>query len=662
MRALPGYLREHPWQRRLLTAGLALAAGLLAAVLLYPTVRDHLVLRRLGSDDPAVRARAVQRATALAAESPRTLRRLERVLETEDDEAFLAAAEALRNLGRFHTPERSGEAIDRWRALQLAEPLPGDPVPADVESRSLLLMRMIADGRTNPYVRRALASVTDSPAPALRRLATTLAGRLGDAATLHRLLDDESIAVAADAALAAGCATFTQAESFEDPTTPEGELLSALLDTLRQADSAEQASAAAFALANLRSSRSADAIARRLAETDDAVLRDRLFHVVSAPPWPGAGPPIAEVIRRSREAGHYPPAAALLAAARLKLEEARPAAREVLTAAGEGSEELTEPQVLAAMEVARSLDLPVRAELDAYCREHWRPRLSVSMAEAARLLGEQAAAGGEDAPLHDRNTETLRRAALYGAYARIASVTRPAEIPDTPRASAAAAAALWTLDPAAAEPYVRELAGDEDPLAGDTIAWRLSRADGAGAFGLALRMLPAPGAPPGERVYDADERAAGAMLLALSARTTDQKHRARRRLRRRLDSVPEPFLVRGSLRCALAILQDEESRGIVRELLASGVFPRRRALTALLATGDKAALDWLLWMWNPSLTEGYVLELLVDHGVSDVLAATAPGLPPVDAAASPDLRRWQLRILRQYYAIRRSGVRVGLRP
>jgi hypothetical protein len=663
MRALPGYLREHPWQRRLLTAGLALAAGLLAAVLGYPTVRDHLVLRRLGSDDPAVRARAVRRATALAAESPRMLRRLEHVLQSKDDETFLAAAEVLRNLGRFHTPDRSGWAVDRWRALQLAEPLPANYAPADVESRALLLMRVIADGRDNAYVRRALADAAESPAPALRRLAATLAGRLADPATLDRLLADEADAVAADAALAAGCASFPEDARFQDPTTSEYELASALLGTLARGDGVERASAAAYALSKLPtpSSHAGDAVADRLRETDDPLLRDRLCHVVGAAGESWGDTAAMDIFRRSRRNGDFPPAAAMLAAARLELAEAAPAARDVLSAAAEGSDELTEPQVLAAMELARSLNLPLREELDAYCRRHWRPGLSVSMAEAARLLAEQMANDPDgDAALRERNVETLRRAALYGAYAKIAAMTRPVEAWDTPRASAAAAAALWTLDQAAAEPYVREAAGDEDPLSGDTIAWRLSRADPDAGFLLALRMLPAPGVPPGERVYDADERATGAMLLALSARTADRKQQARQRLRERLDSIPEPFLVRGSLRCGLAALGDEESRRVLGELLASGVFPRRRALTALLAAGDMSALDWLLW--NPSVSDRGALKLLIDDGLSDVLAETAPDLPRVDGAADPDLRRWQLRILRQYYAVRKGSLRLRPQP
>lgn len=639
MRAFPRYLRTHRWQRRLLTATVALIAGLLAALAAYPTVQRELLLRRLGSDDPAVRAGAIARAVERAEQDPRLLRRLEEALETNDDAKFLAVAEVLRNLRRFHTNRRSGEAIDRLRALRLENPLPDGYSPADAEARVMLLMRTIADARDNVHVRRSLRAVAASRSPQLRELAAVLSARLGDCETLSRLLDDDDTGVKSTAALAAAA---SRCRELTDKCT----------EIFSETDDVAIASAAGYALAALDAQSHSELITRRLLETDSRELHDRLL--LTSPMLEGGNTAVIEIIRRSRNAGVFAPAAALTAAARLRLTEAAPAAREVLAAAAEGSERLTESQVMAGMEVARALDMDVRDELDAYCRRHWSRRLSVSMAEAARLLAEQTAETN-DADLRAQVVDTLVRAASYDAYVRLTGDDVDAAQP-TPRASAEAAAGLWTLGVEDAESYVRRSAGSEDALSRETIAWRLSRSDPRRAFELGLALLPEPGAPPEQRVYNANERACGAMLLALSAET-DQQQQARMRIGRRLDHVNEPFLTRGSLQCALAAMGDEDAAATVRELLVSGVFPRRRAMTALLATGDKAATDWLLW--NRSLGEDEILQLLIDDGVSEVLREFAPDLPAVERSVGADVRRWRLGVLRVHYAVNRAGVGAG---
>ncbi len=639
MKAFLLYLREHPWQRRVLTAALAVVAGMLAAVLAYPVVRDHLLLRRLASEDHREQSVAVAQATVLAAQNPRTLRRLERALRTEDDRKFLAVAEVLWNLGRFHTPDRDPTSIDRWRALQLASPLAAEYTPDALAGRLSLLMRTITDGRDNRYVRGALSSAAGSHAPELRRLSATLAARLEDCDTLERLLKDDSEDVAAQAALAAGvggCASVADT----------------LTDVFGESDSVEVVSAAAYALAIIDAESWSELITHRMRNTETAELRDRLL--LLSPVLDTAEPAVEEILEQARRQEDFPPAAALLAAARMGIEVASQSARDVLAAAAEGSDKLNEPQVLAAIDTARVLDVPVVRDLDAYCRGFWSHRLSASMGAAARLLAEQADVD-EEPEVVERAIDTLRRAAVYPPPDPQSGEPKS---PGTPGASAEAAVGLWILGCEDAEQYVRRISRRGNAIAVDVVAWRLSRADTEAAFELGLRMLPVPGVPPEQRVYNDNERATGAMLLALSARTPQQRQDALQRMRRRLDRVAEPFIVRTSLHCGLVILGEQDSRPMLREVLSGEVFPPRRALTALLASGDRAALDWLLW--NPDLTDAELLELLIDEGFAEVLAEAVPELPRVDMGVGPDLRFWQLRICRQYYLVHRERLQAEL--
>ncbi|MGC9454308.1 MAG: hypothetical protein ACP5HU_05540 [Phycisphaerae bacterium] len=642
MKALLAHLRTHRRQRRLLTAAVALTAGLLAAVLGYPLIREYLTIHRLGSEDPRVRARAVARATELASDSPRMVRRLEAALETDDDEQFLAVAQVLRNLRQFYTDGRQPEAIDRLRALRLSEPLPPDAEQVRIEGRVLLLMRIIAEGRDNVHVRRILSAVAGSRFPQLRVPAAMLAGRLGDCETLGRLLEDDDSAVRMAAALSAAAGRCTT-------------LAEKLADILRSDGEAEVAAAGGYALAVLDAPAASEPVISRLLETDNAELRDPLL--LTAPLLAGGDSAVAELIERSQTDGGFAAAPMLLAAARMELASAAPAARDVLAAAAEGSAKVTESQVLAAMEVARAMDIDVREELNAYCRRYWSARLSVSMAAAARLLAAQTAARNDGGKVREI-IDTLLRAAEYDRYVQATDDSRETSARGTPRASAEAAAGLWMLDAAQAESLVRRITGDENPQAGDTLAWRLAEIDPERAFELGLAMLPEAGAPPERRIYNDNERACGAMLLALSARSHEQQRLARSRIRQRLDHINEPFAVRASLRCALAALGDEQSAAAVREFLSADAVPRPRALTALLSAGDKNALDWLFW--NPSVDDGEVLGLLIDEGLAEVLAATAAELPRVPAAAGAGLRTWQLQILRVHYAINCHGLKVGL--
>jgi hypothetical protein len=179
----------------------------------------------------------------------------------------------------------------------------------------------------------------------------------------------------------------------------------------------------------------------------------------------------------------------------------------------------------------------------------------------------------------------------------------------------------------------------------------------ADPFTLGLLMLPAMDCPPKLRVYDEQEKAAGAMLLALSAASEDQRRVALERIAsRRAGGKGGPergFYLRGAYDCASLILGDRSFLPRVQEKLGSG-FPERRCVTALLAAHDKAALDWLLL--DPQVTEEDICQKLVSEAIYEVLEAAVPEMPKLTLCGSKELRQWQVRLMIHYYAIHHAEI------
>jgi hypothetical protein len=693
MRQALRYLRRHPWQRRALTAAVAMVLGMTAAVLVYPIARDHLLIRDLGSDDPRVRSDAAAELAAIARRSQATLHRLERALGTDSDARFSALAAVLVRLRQFDVPRRDRLWIDRHRALRFESVRRHSPPKA--VARWLLTDQLLC-GRDNRYVRRLLAAASGDEFAPLRELAAALAARLGDDAAIRRLLADDEPRVAAAAALDAAIAE--RAALAED--------IAALIERRGGLD---VISAAAYALAKLAPTQYAPRLCDMLPEADEPRLRDRLLHVMTVLDGPSARRAVRDVLASSRAAGRPPSAMALVAAGKLNVAEAGRDVRDVLAAAARPGSAVNRGQLRAALLAAKALRTPARPETYAVCDGLWSAELDHTLVAAARVLAEQAKLeqpDRPDAPTPEQCIALLRKAALWAAPSRgpgpdgaaasgaaapttSRAATTPPAARATPLASAAAAIALWSLRPSASQfktsaqdsgrrcgevdtqssaYFVRLAARHESTLPGDLIAWHLARSGRTEAFQLGLEMLPPPLDParPPEaqppRVYSRQERAAGAMLLALSARTEQQIRQAVRRIESRLIGGrhwrEQDFYERGAYRCALLILGQRQQARAVRELLEGRTFPQRRALTALLAAGAEDALRWLFW--DVQVAPRDVAMLLVDRHLGEVLAAAAPSLPAVDIAASEDLLLWQLRILRDFCAIRQGTLNMGL--
>jgi len=468
-----------------------------------------------------------------------------------------------------------------------------------------------------------------------------------------------------------------------------------LRELLASAGDMEARSAAAYALARLDSAGSAELMAAALRQAQQAGqtdLADRLLHVL-ATMGDEAVEALTGVVEQAQQAGRFDSAMAILASGKLRLASAGPIIKTSLAELSEGNGDYDAGEVLAMLAAAEMLRLPVRRELYDLCEKLWNPHeYQLIITRAAGLLGKQASLGQDhQAPTRDQCVRLLQRLVVYSASPASQPAGQEPIVWTTPMPSAAAAVALWMLDPSAtvfkspprqddsgvldleidrnsSALYIRQAAGAATTLPGDYIAWHLGRSGNCLAFELGLAMLPAPLDPTRPlavqpmRVYNKNERSAGAMLLALAAGTESQKLQARRRIVSRLEGEsfgPETdFFVAGTYRCALLILGQRDQAATVRELLAVPDFPQRRTLTALLATGDRDAADWLLWGGDAEAAD--VIFLLIGKGIDEVLLATAPELPSVDACASAQLRRWQARILQATYAIRRNAISLGL--
>jgi hypothetical protein len=679
------YLRGHRWQRRSLTILLAVAVGMGGAIILQPVLREYYLLRDLASEDVAVRRAAIARAAAMARQYPRVLDRLNREIGRAGDSEFQAIAEALDMLGLFNAPGRDANQFDRLRLIEFmqsrASPAPGVSRAASTGSapasgpawaqesaagtRLILFQDSVFAGRDNIYTRRLLAAAAGDESPAVRQAAAVLAARFADANTLLKLLGDPDPNVAEWAAIDAGLAELRplqEAIYSLGHSTKNGDVLSAAVYASRLFNPT--------AFGNLLT-------------PDNPRINDRLIHA-STLDRRGPPPYNSEDFRLAAEAaknaGQSPSASVLSIAGP---ESAGRLLLEIVADANRFSGEM----VLAAVRWSG----PAPAAIEALLRDLWQPRNAMVLTELARRLGSDCDDPDANEHVRGRCLDTLRRAAGFDAGIDSNSPELALAVP-----AAAAAVALWRREPsstflfsaatesAASGPadftrfdsdstaylvYHASCAGHY--LAGDYIAWHLAAAGDSSraiAFQLGMNMLPAPwdprgGAARGFHNYSEPSRSCAAMLLALAARTEDEKRLARDRVAARLKGGP---LVRpanyheiGSYKCALLILGEDRFRRDVADLLYSGAFPPRRAITALCIAGERAGLDWLLWDLRASPRE--IGDIYVGARLGEALRDLVPELPTVDELADEDLREWQARILQDYYRIHRENIRFSQR-
>ncbi|MHC4983038.1 MAG: HEAT repeat domain-containing protein [Planctomycetota bacterium] len=637
MAAIIRFLRQHRWHRRLLTISVTVVAAAIAGLLAYPHVSQWLVLRDLASSDPDVRDRATRRAIEWVKSSDRFLRRLNETLETAGDEKFLAIAEVLKATGNFFTPQRRGIDIDRLRAHEMLTAYETLDHSDAVLKRQEILRQAAVDRRDNVHVRRIVASAAEDEMSRIREGAAVLAAVVGDEGTLSKLLDDGDGRVASAAAL---CVGITGLEGLYDR-----------IAGLLGGSDLERVSAAAYAVVGLRPKQSSGRICELLAETTDAELRDKLLHVLTILDDEPALRTVLEMLADSRRAEEFPPAMAMLAAARLALTAQQKQqlvgdVRDVLAARRKGT--LRAESVLAAVKAAELLRADVLDQLIELCESSRRPyEVKFVWVPVARLMGALALGREGDDPARKRAELLLKGLAGY----HDPEVTPSSEFFTMPVASAAAAAALWELRADGAEKAVRDVARAGGRLAVDYLVWHIGLRGRQRAFELASRMLP----PPGKSKPNQQELAAGALLTALSAGTDQQRAAAAERIAKLLAREDRPALV-DAYNCALLMLTRRELLPKVRQM--HRLLQQRRAMTALLVVGDRWALDWLLWGYLGDTEINYILT---DERLREVLAETAPQLPGTDAVGQTSVSLWQARIMRYHYVLNRPAIRIGLK-
>ena len=691
------YLRKHRWQRRLLTSLIAVIIGGTLGVLLYPRyerrelrLRDEAIIGNLGSADSAKQLAASAKIMVLAEESEDTFDRvvgalaggndrqfvavvailkslsrrspeararlsggaamaqLDAALETDSRSRFTAMVSLLQSLGKFDIPTRKGLHLDHLNAIYM-EIERQDANSEHVDGRWTTLREVLTDGRDNRYVRQALALGAGDASADVRKLASILAARLGDASAdkvLGSLLADKEPGASAAAALSAAAGGRTG-------------LVDALKKLLDSAADDEVTSATAYALATLDAAGSAERICAMLLDARSSPpLRDRLLHVMTVLNNDPARKAVSSVLGAARRDQRYPPAMALLAAGKLKMTEAEPDIRAVLTTSRKKGKRHT-GHLQAAIAAAELLDLSVREELFPLCRDAWGLWDPLTAVSAVRALGRQAA---KKQPQHKATREQcvylLRLAAATG-HGHQLWPGRVDPVAAAPIAGTAAAVALWLLDSTeCGSKRIRNATHHTDEkksLPGDYMSWHMAASAPADAMtALGMAMLP----PLRGGVHNDQERAAGAMLLALSARTASQKADAVARISLRLKRE-DKTLISGAYRCALLILGRRGELATVRALRGLRNFPRRRVMTALLAVGDKNTVDWLLLDRNKPLED--VAGLLTTAFIGEVLTAAAPALPAVDLAGDGGMQKWQARIMRHHWGVRRARLALGLR-
>ncbi len=612
-----------------MTSLIAVILGVVAAWVAIPIVRDMKILDMLDSEDPLRRKQGIVLAVSVAEDRPQLIERIESRLDSAGDAQFSAMVSVLNRLGKFRTPSRKGEQLDRFYLVKFISCI-SDDNDRFVEARGVFLHRLILDGRDNVHVRKALSLAAGDVSSGIRSASALLACRLGDDETLTKLLGDDKPQVRASAAIDAGLAgrktcTDAIAKILEEPQTDD------------------EHAAAAYALARLEPKKFAAQIAQAVLSAHKAGkgnLLDKLLYVSTMLNKESVGPAVMKVLKDSQRHGQISPASVLIAAGRLKIHEAKPLIqqgtidrlilrRKKLT----GGDATT---LAAAINAAAKLDMPANIFVTVM-EKLWHPRTSVAMILASEAIANRREIIAKDTALMSRTLTILGRAAGGS---------------DTPVPSAAAATALFKLAGKQADESLLVACESKIYLAGDYVAWNLakSRTDDAWRIG---------GVFFGPGIYNKTVRANATILLALLARETDKADSLAEVIESRLIGLNDQFAA-GSYNCAMLILNRREYIDKVAALTKSGEFGQRRVLTALAMAGAPTGFDRVFAgaKFNPAGIDSYLAGWLMSRMYSSIV----PEMPVFDLDATPETRYWQCRIQRDYYLIHRRKILDKIQP
>jgi len=685
MSVLYTYLRDHPWQRRVLTLLVAVSVSGLAAIVAHPHVRNHALRRNLGSPDDTVQRVAIHKARGLMAVDESVRRYLEAVTAAADcdDRTFLAATTAMLDEAMPNVSCRPAEQADRYRALML------ELAPLG-QTRRGLAWQLLVGGRVNEHTRRAAAMAAKDEDASVRTVGAALAAKAGDESSLRALLADDDPNVVALAALDAGLTGHTAlaadimaamesqweraagraARTAPTPAITSGPAASGLAARSAELDGdLEVISNAAFALARLAPQVYSGLLAEVLLRTDDPLLRARLLYVMPMLRRDVALRAVSAVL--ANPPNGKPEAAAMLAGASLGLQaETEQAVRAVLAAvSGEGA---SAEQLRAACQVAVVLELDVGNEVYSLLEDLWTARdvplrnllVQLLAAHARRLEAHppaQTVAPAEGVTLPVTRAECL---AMLSTIVQIGPEDLANSIP-----AAVAAWELLALNHPDAWDYVKEAAASS-PLAAFELACRMAHDEDPGRYmDLALNMLPDPRRPSEDGwAFDTNVKITAAAWMGLAKLDDNAIAQARQRILLRYNTVRNPYL-RQTYDAALLTLGQRNLAAAAREAFngealwvesnmlfhPDGRFPQFLPVygALLVKSGDRRPLDWLLAGDGLNLTtQAFLLQGM---GMAHVVRLDTD-LPGIDPASSGDLQLWQVNILRHTYLLRGAGV------
>jgi len=648
------FIRKHP-MGLLLTTSIILVSALTATAILYPPWLDARMIEALDSSNSFARQQTIHDVARRAKFRDAMKQKLLATLDTKSDRQFFSIVSALR-LAEIKVGDQL--YTDRTTTIEFA-------TAPDPKTKVWLLAEITNERRDNRHTRKALKVAAGSKHASVRIGAALLGAMLKDDTILGQLLGDDDTGVRGAAALDAGLAGRT-------------ELTETLKKMLGDADPTVAGNAAA-GLAYMDGEKHGPQLCELLIATGDETLRQRLCHVMTILNNDPAREALGKLLSGSNEKQTLSPIA-ILAGGKLNADGAADRIREILDT-GVKERKTDRNLVHAAIDAADMLNIQAHDQLYKICRKYWNPDVGAEMMfiSAARLLGRQSPKAA-----NDKEIQQLLMGAAY--YAHRQPTTGPANpVQTTPVPSAAAATAVWLLNPSSdptmkleqvkSEPGIIEFTGqrmtgarlvmdaaEASIPAGDYIAWHIGHSSRAEAFQLGLRMLPPTGAPAGRSVYNENARGAGAMLLAFAAKSDEQKRIAIQRISERLNpgdthSGEDDPVLAGRYRCALLILGQTDMMQVVRDQRNNSGHAIPAAMTALILSGDSETMDYL--MYNTQIPLNDIAAYVVYDGLDRVLATIAPKLPTIDTSAKVPIQLWQANIMRDYYMIHRSSLGLG---
>ncbi len=620
-------------------------AAVVVGLVVLPMLRTQYYAARIDSDDPAVRAKALEAVLPEAAGSESLRRRLLVALTDlahADDgvgplQARVAAGWLFRNVPSFAelaearlagADEASFARLARLMIIGGRWDVPSRPV--EQRARWEIRRYRTGQGRDRAHAVRGMADLGRAAAASLRPV-------------LEQALSDPSAEV--------------RRTAVESTAVVLGVGATALLDAAtRDAAPANRREAVLMLAAIGPTGPGAEVIARRLADPDASVRVAAAWALGRVTPVPSSTQPAArllvELLEQDPSAGVRAMAARAVRDRRCLIRHL--AERDDVTLRARCLGALRPPLDQRTWEVLTKL---VRQE-----RKYWVAAAAVAAAErcaaetSPRGVGEallarleQSLQSGED-DLAEACLDALGAVGDPSTMDLLGDVAT--SLKGRPWVALAASRAAAKIDPVRGVPLLLGMLETRQSSVHDLAV-------------LALARLPAERRPVRElraalRSPNGPRRTGAVLALALihhGTRTPDDALLGY--LRHRTDPSSREFELRlprrGYYLCGQRLLGDDAVRTELLSLLAGGGLPPSAVCLSLLAAGDGEGLDAVL-LDTTLMPPGFEARaFLADERFGRVVACYLPEAPRVDGRDDPTLQTWQLDRLREWWRVARAS-------